>query len=189
MAALIAPVLVICLVLVGSMDGRAHAQLSNAIGNNGLVQVGFVANLQFPASQPTPNLQHIFVNVVAVRLNPKPTGSSTKFPPEDNPKWVTITIPSGTGVGNAGRPGDLQIDLLAGRTQLQLFNTGKARTETYHSVELSLDTTNPGYVVPVCSSVAGTTLEGCTATPLTLNNPTNQISFIATAQSWCRNRP
>ena len=86
MAALIAPVLVICLVLVGSMDGRAHAQLSNAIGNNGLVQVGFVANLQFPASQPTPNLQHIFVNVVAVRLNPKPTGSSTKFPPEDNPK-------------------------------------------------------------------------------------------------------
>ncbi|MFZ1887121.1 MAG: hypothetical protein WAU33_03765 [Candidatus Binataceae bacterium] len=180
MAALIAPVLLICLVIAGSMDGTARAQLSNAIGKNGLVQVGFVANLQFPAGQPTPNLQHIFVNVVAVRLNPKPTGNSTKFPPEDNPKWVTITIPSGTGVGNAGRPGDLQIDLLAGRTQLQLFNTGKARTETYHSVELSLDTTNPGYVVPVCSSVTGTTLEGCTATPLTLQNPSNQISFIAT---------
>lgn len=179
-AALIAPVLLICLMLVASMDGRAHAQLANPVGKNGLVQVGFVANLQFPAGQPTPNLQHIFVNVVAVRLNPKPTGNSTKFPPENNPKWVTITIPSGTGVGNAGRPGDLQIDLLAGRTQLQLFNTGKARTETYHSIELSLDTTNPGYVVPVCSSVAGTTLEGCTATPLTLNNPTNQISFIAT---------
>lgn len=179
-AALIVPVLLICLMLVASMDGRAHAQLANPVGKNGLVQVGFVANLQFPAGQPTPNLQHIFVNVVAVRLNPKPTGNSTKFPPENNPKWVTITIPSGTGVGNAGRPGDLQIDLLAGRTQLQLFNTGKARTETYHSIELSLDTTNPGYVVPVCSSVAGTTLEGCTATPLTLNNPTNQISFIAT---------
>ena len=180
-AALIAPVLLVCLVLAGSMDGTAHAQLSNAIGKNGLVQVGFVANLQFPTGEPTPNLQHIFVNVVAVRLNPKPTGNSTKLPPENNPKWVTITIPSGTGTGNAGRPGDLQIDLLAGRTQLQLFNTGKARTETYHTIELSLDTTNPGYVVPVCSSVNGTTLEGCTSTPLVLQSPGNQISFIDTA--------
>lgn len=179
MAALIAPVLLMCLVLTGSMDGRAHAQLANGTNGNGLVQVGFVANLQFPTSEPTPNFQHIFLNVVAVRLNPK--GTATTFPAENNPKWVTITIPSGTGVGNAGRPGDLQIDLLAGRTQLQLFNTGKARTDTYHSVELSIDTTNPGYVVPVCSSVTGTNLEGCTNTQLVLTNPANQISFVDTA--------
>ena len=181
LVALIAPILLICLVLAGSMSGVARGQTvnPNAGSKTGLVQVGFVANLQFPASAPTPNLQNIFLNVVAVRLNPKPKGTSTKLPNENDPKWVTIPIPSGTGAGAAGRPGDLQIDLLAGRTQLQLFNTAKVRTQTYHTVELSLDTTNPGYVVPVCSSVTGTTLEGCAQTPLSLQNPGNQISFIA----------
>jgi hypothetical protein len=182
MVALIAPILLLGLVLTGALDGVARGQTINPNGGSkfGLVQAGFVANLQFPSSEPTPNLQNIFLNVVAVRLNPKPKGKSTKLPNENDPKWVTIPIPSGTGVGSAGRPGDLQIDLLAGRTQLQLFNTAKVRTETYHTVELSLDTVNPGYVVPVCSSVTGATLEGCAQTPLALQNPGNQISFIAT---------
>ncbi|MGH7781754.1 MAG: hypothetical protein ACREQR_18210 [Candidatus Binataceae bacterium] len=180
MVALIAPILLICMLLTGSMDGTARGQAVPAGGSKqGLVQVGFVT--QLTDANPS-NLQNIFLNVVAVRLNPKPKGTSTKFPNESDPKWVTIPVPSGTGSGNGGRPGDLQIDLLAGRTQLQLFNTGNARIQTYHSVELELDTTNPGYVVPVCQQGTGITgsIEGCATAPLQLNNPGLQISFVST---------
>ena len=162
------------------MDGTARGQTINlnVSGNHGLVQVGFIT--QFTDQDPS-NLRNIFLNVVAVRLNPLPRKNSTKFPPENNSKWQTITIPTGTGTGNAGRPGDLQIDLLAGRTQLQLFNTAAVRIDQYRTVELILDTTNPGYVVPVCQQGSGLgTLEGCAYAPLQLQNPGNQILFLAT---------
>ena len=185
MAALITPSILICSLLIGGLNSRAHAQGVNPgrarTGNkSGLVQVGFVSAI---TDQNPANLQNIFLNVVGVRLNPLPRKHSKNqnIPNDNNPKWVNIPIPSGAGVGVAGRPGDLQIDLLAGRTQLQLFNTAGARTQTYNTIELLLDTTNPGYVVPVCSLLGGGPLEGCMTSPLQLANPGNQISIIATS--------
>jgi len=180
MAALIALLILICSPLIGGLNGRAWAQNFNPRGGrkNGLIQVGFVSAIT--DTSPS-NLANIFLNVIAVRFNPLPKKDSKNqnLPNENNPKWVTIPIPSGAGAGVAGRPGDLQIDLLAGRTQLQMFNTAAVRIQTFRSIELVLDTTNPGYVVPVCS--LGGALEGCTTVPLQLTNPGNQISILASS--------
>ncbi len=168
LVALAAPLFVLSSLVIGSFGsfGKAFA------GPLGQIQVGFVTNLQgFPA-----NIQNVFLNVQQVRVNPKIIKGGP--PPEANPKWVAIPVPTGTGVGLAGQPGDLQIDALAGQTSLQLFNTANVRLEKYQAVEVILDTTNPGYVVPVCSSVTGASLEGCIPYGLTLQSPGSQISFL-----------
>jgi hypothetical protein len=144
------------------------------------VQVGFVTTI---TGQPPSGLQNIFLNVTAVRLNPKPRPGAKNqgIPAEGDLNWRAIPVPAGVGIGINGKPGDLQIDMIAGQGRFQPFNTSRLRPDHYSSVEVVLDTKVPGSIVPVCSSGGGA-IEGCVAYPMALQNPGNQISFVSSSQ-------
>jgi hypothetical protein len=144
------------------------------------VQVGFITTI---TGQPPSGFQNVYLNVVAVRLNPKPKPGAKNqgIPGENDPGWESIPVPTGIGVGLAGKPGDLQIDMIAGQGKLQTFNTGAIRPNRYSSVEVLLDSSNIGSIVPVCTSGGGS-LEGCIAYPMVQQVAGSQISFVSPSQ-------
>jgi hypothetical protein len=141
------------------------------------VQVGFVTTI---SGEPPSGLQNVFLNVTAVRLNPKPhPGAKNQGIPVDaDLNWRSIPVPAGVGIGINGKPGDLQIDMIAGQGRFQTFNTSRIRPNRYSSVEVALDTSVPGTIVPICSSGGGA-IEGCVAYPMVLQNPSLSISFFS----------
>lgn len=182
---LIAPALIVSFLLIGSVfqsyrrTGLASST-PTAGPTSGNVQVGFVTTI---TGQPPSGLQNIFLNVVAVRINPKPKPGAKNqgIPGEGDANWRAIPVPAGVGIGLNGKPGDLQIDMIAGQSKYQTFNTAKVRPNQYSAVEVVLDTAVPGSIVPICSSGGGA-IEGCFAYPMVLQNPGNQISFVASNQ-------
>jgi hypothetical protein len=180
---LIAPLVVLFALLFGTVFRDRLANPATATPSpsprSASVQTGFVTTI---TGVPPSGLQNVFLNVIAVRLNAKPRpGKDQVIPNENDPGWQAIPVPEGVGVGLSGKPGDLQIDMLAGQSKFQTFNTGNIRPNTYSSVEVLLDTGLPGYIVPVCSSGGGA-IEGCVNYPMVLQSPGNQISFIASSQ-------
>lgn len=99
------------------------------------------------------------MNISGVRINPVANADVS------SPGWVTIAVPSEAGTGNGQNPGDLQIDLLHTQTAATFFNTGGVPPGTYQSVQILVNNTNPGTIVPACAS-AGTGNEGCIAYPM-----------------------
>ncbi len=179
----LAPLLILAGLLFGSNLRSFRPVAASTPGpgpTSGNVQVGFITTI---TGVPPSGLQNVFLNVVAVRLNPKPKPGSKNqgIPSENDGSWRAIPVPAGIGIGLNGKPGDLQIDMIAGQGKFQTFNTGPIRTNSYSSVEVVLDTGLPGTIVPVCSSGGGA-IEGCVAYPIQLQSPGNQISFIAPNQ-------
>jgi len=127
----------------------------------------------FPTNAPTPasvavafvgtgppgNFRSVLLNISGVRLN-------HSFDAATNATgWVTIAVPTGAGTGNGQNPGDLQIDLLHTQTAATFFNVGGVPVGTYQTVQVLVDSTDPGTIVPACQSGASNS-EGCTNYPL-----------------------
>lgn len=182
-AALLAPVLItLAIIFIGSGcsgsggGGGTPAQASTS--TNGSVQLSFTGSVS-PASGLA--MQSLLLNVVSVRMNP----SSDLTLSDADPGWQTVAAPAGTtagesvpsltvggffgpngnsvGVGQA--QSELQIDLALLQNNVVQFNIGKVRAITYGQIELLLDSSTPGIVVPQCG-VGTSTGEGCIAYPL-----------------------
>ncbi len=174
LAILLAPVLLILvLVLMGNTD-QAVAKTNSKKSE---VAIAFVSS--FAGGEPVSSYQRIALNVISVRLNPSTDPAVSDY----DPKWVTIPVPQGVGRsfgiatistgstyggsfgGNnqltvgTGRS-EVQIDMGAIQGVAQIFNSAKVKAKTYYVVELVLDQSTPGNVVPLCPGVfpAG---EGC----------------------------
>lgn len=143
--------MIICLLLAGAVPARATAKTQ--------VQIGFIGS-------PPPGFQNVLLNVVSVRINPHPGAA-----PNAN-SWEKIPAPP--GIGGAGTNAELQIDLNSSQNVPQLFNTAKVRTDSYKLVQLVLDSSNPGTLIPDCPG--GPPADGCINYPIQLNNP-NGVTF------------
>jgi hypothetical protein len=193
MAALLAPVSVILAIL---LFGVQHPEASTK--GKGNLQIAFTGSIT--TTSGFPNYQSVFLNVIAVRLNP--SGDITIS--DNDPNWQIIAAPDGTNKttsvpslsfgGNFGPNGsavtvgqgrsEVQIDLAALQNSVGVFNTGAVLAKTYNQVELSLDPTVPGVVVPQCGSASpgtGGPGEGCIPYPLQFppNSPVSTIRTIA----------
>ena len=172
-AILLVPALLI--LLLAFMGDSDRASAAKAPANKGIVAVAFVGSIGDAAA----TFQRITLNVVSIRLNPKPDTSISDF----DPGWVTISVPAGVGksfgigevntgsnfggsfsnsnnnvVLGEGRS-EIQIDLGAIQNVAQIFNAQAIAAKTYQQVELVLDTVTPGDIVPLCAgAIAG---EGC----------------------------
>jgi hypothetical protein len=183
---LIPPLLILSFFLFGSVlhSYRRTSLAANSTPTAGPtsanVQVGFITTI---TGVPPSGLQNVFLNVSSVRLNPKPhPGAANQgIPGENDLNWRAIPVPAGVGIGINGKPGDLQIDMIAGQGRFQTFNTSRIRPNRYSTVEVVLDTKVPGTIVPICSSGGGA-IEGCVAYPIVLQSPGNQISFVSASQ-------
>ncbi len=172
--AILAPVVVVCAIVMGSIHGTAPAL---AAKKKASLQVAFITNVTGLSGAPVNHIQNLFLNVSSVRINPKPKpgNKNQSTPAEGAGNWVTIPIPSGVGNVSHGNPGDLQIDMIAGQSQAQYYNTGSVTQKTYYTVELEFDTSNPGFVVPNCPSAGPR--EGCINYPVIFANPGGQVVF------------
>lgn len=179
--ALIAPILVVIGLMMadgcgGGGGGSSSAAAARPPTPQGYAAIGFnTAQLLSPGA---PLYKNVFLNVVAVRMNPSTNADVSEF----SPHWVSINVPPATGVNIAtgsintglgfgglffggtaqaligqGRA-ELQIDMTALQNVAQIFNVQPIIPNTYHQFEVILDPLAPGDVVPTCSGVLG---EGC----------------------------
>ncbi len=124
-------------------------------------------------SPPQGNFKSVLLNISGIRIN------QTADAGPNAPGWVTIAVPSGVGSGNQANPGDLQIDLVQYQTGAKIFNVGGVPVGAYRTVQILVDPTNPGTIVPACQSGVSNT-EGCVNYPIQFdtNNPSaNSIIF------------
>ena len=174
---LLAPILIFCALCLGpaACSGGNGSSAALPSPTNANVQVAFISTLTASSSLP-PNflqsLQNFVVNVTGVRMNPLPTASGAPTPSETNGKWVVIPVPSATATGSGS--GVVPFDVISGQSQMQVFNTLGVNARKFVTIELVLDTTQPGYIVPQC---AGENLEGCVRYPVQLENPTFPLQF------------
>lgn len=142
------------------------------------IQAEFITSLTSNVPGLTPaSLQNFFINVTNIRIIPLPTGSKSATPSETSGKWIVIPVPTSTATGSVS-PGDVAVDVLAGRGQMQVFNTARVKSGTFRTGEVVLDTALPGFIVPLCPPAAPPSdVEGCVRYPIQLNNPTNSLQF------------
>jgi hypothetical protein len=144
-------IIVVCLLLAGAVPARATQKAR--------VQIGFVG-------VPPPGFQNVLLNVVSVRINPKAGAAPNAG------SWQKVPAPP--GIGNSGVNAELQIDLNSSQNMPQLFNTAAVRTDGYKIVQLVLDSSNPGTLIPNCPGIPPA--DGCINYPIQVNNP-NGITF------------
>ncbi|MBV8361389.1 MAG: hypothetical protein JO189_26145 [Deltaproteobacteria bacterium] len=175
-----AALLILVLVVVGNLlVGRSRVE---SAGGTGIVELAFTATLSTSNGQPVSSqYQRVLLNVMSVRLN-----TSTDLSLSDtDPSWITIPLPAAMPSNiptqfintslNFGSSGTLltaplsilQLDLMPLQNLPVFFNFAKVPGETYGQIELVLDSTTPGYAVPLCpqSASAG---EGCITYPAVL---------------------
>ncbi len=128
----------------------------------GNIQVGFLG-------VPPAGFQSALINVIAISVNPKPNAAP------DDARWVNVNVPTGAGVGSTAKPGVLQFDLNQIQTVPALFNTTAARADNYQLALITLDSTNPGTLIPACPSAGA--LEGCVSYPVQLQNAGIPLEF------------
>jgi len=195
--ALLAPVLVLFSVaLVPVETGRAQQTT-----NGGTVVIALTGSPPATQLPYTPAFQSLAFNVLAVRLNPSTDPSI--FQDQTDPNWVTVPVAQGVGLntgsmvdvftqlavlfnlnttgpnpGSAGTgPSELQVDMNQIQTVPQLLNSQLVPANTYHAIELELDGSNAGTVVPICLEEASSQLEGCIASQIALVDPS---AFLTT---------
>jgi hypothetical protein len=143
----------------------------------------------------TPGFQSISFNVLAVKLNP--STDPNIFQNQADPNWTTIPVAQGVGFNDVGTvdvftqlatlfnlntigpnpggagtgPSEFQVDINQIQTVPQLFNAALVPANTYHAIELVLDGSNAGTVVPTCLENPASLLEGCIASQISLVNP------------------
>ncbi|MGH7812619.1 MAG: hypothetical protein ACREQI_01265 [Candidatus Binataceae bacterium] len=160
---------VIAAAVIALAPANARAGLKK---NKATVQIGF---LGIPPSQLSPPVyfQHVLLNVIGVRVNPKANAGGTEK------HWQRIPAPPGGVNGAATNSGDLQIDLNTIQNVPVIFNSALLRPESggcsgakgakaYQIAELDLDPTNPGSLVPFCGQAGDS--EGCISYPIVLDN-------------------
>jgi hypothetical protein len=169
---LLPPILIFAALCVGpaGCGTSSSSSVPTPTASAGFVQVAFISELAGASSQ----FQNFFLNVVGVRMNPRPNTSNTATPSETNGKWVVIGAPTATSTSSSS--GEVPIDLLGGQSQLQVFNTFGLRSGKFTTVEVVLDTANPGFIVPQCAG--GGNLEGCVRFPIQLENPGTPLKFL-----------
>jgi hypothetical protein len=187
-AALLAPVLIIFSILI---TGTETPQASTT--TKGFVQLSFTGSVSATSGLA---FQSLLLNVISVRVN----ASTNADVSEADPGWQIIAAPVGTTAGeslpslttggNFGPNGnsvsvgqaqsELQIDLALLQNSIVQFNIGKIKAITYNQIELLLDPSTPGYVVPQCG-VGNSVGEGCVAYPLQFaaNLPNGSIRTTA----------
>ena len=74
----------------------------------------------------------------------------------------------------------MQVDLNHIQTVPQLFNSQLVPATTYHAIELVLDGSNAGTVVPTCLENPSSLLEGCIASQISLSNPSQFLTTLST---------
>ena len=168
MFTLLTPVFLI-LALVMLAD-RHPVSAASVPGGDGTVHLAFIGNVvqvdadNVPIASPPPlPYQHLYLNVIGIRLNP----STQTSPPiaEGDPNWVTIPAPVLKGVGNGTGTPQLSIDITQIGQLAQFFNNFNIKAKHYNQIELLLNSTNPGTIVPLCSALASPG-EGCTPYPI-----------------------
>ncbi len=122
----------------------------------GAVEIGFV-------DSPSSGYQAISLNIVSVRLNP----STNPNVSDSDANWKVITAPPGSNIATGGT---LNVNLLDFQTNATVFNTARIVAQDYQQIEVVVDATFPGTVIPSCSSGA---FEGCVSYPLTFTVSTN----------------
>jgi hypothetical protein len=110
----------------------------------GSLEIGFV-------DSPSNNFQAINLNIVSVRLNPSTDASVS----DADPNWVSVSAPPGAG------PGELSVNLLELQNNAMVFNIGQVTAQVYHQIEVMIDSTHPGLVIPSCVTGASPPTEGC----------------------------
>jgi hypothetical protein len=129
---------------------------STVIPATGSLEIGFV-------DSPSKNFQAISLNVSVVRLNPSTNASV----PDTDPNWVTVSAPPGAG------PGELSVNLLDFQNNAMVFNTGSVTAQVYNQIEVVVDATLPGIVIPSCLSGSTPTQEGCITADASFSGSTN----------------
>jgi hypothetical protein len=196
--ALLAPVLVL-LLAVQVPVGTAEAQ--QFTGPGGTLVIALTGSPPAPNLPFTPAFQSLAFNVLAVRLSPSTDPGI--FQNQGDPSWVTVPVAQGVGLNTnatsdvftqlatlfnlnttgpnpaaAGTgPSELQVDINQIQTVPQLFNSQLVPPDTYHAIELQLDGSNAGTVVPICLEEASSQLEGCIASQIALVDPS---AFLTT---------
>src|SRR5215475_14913363 len=156
--------------VLGSLPGSQNRSYAKFKATTANLEIGITAKITGASSA---DFQKVFLNLVAVRINPKPNSKNTNAPNQTDKKWFTIGVPTGSATPTSAKPGDVQIDMIAAQSQLQLFNIIGISPNTYHTLELVLDAVTPGTIVPIC----GTGIEGCINYPIQLQNRTTQLSI------------
>jgi hypothetical protein len=146
-------IVVVCVLVGGTTPALA--------GKTASVQIGFLGTQPFsdPILKTPIPFQNVLLNVIAVRINPHANAAPSSG------SWQKIPVPP--GIGGSNSLGELQIDLNSSQNVPQLFNTAKVRTGNYRIVQLLLDPTNPGSLIPNCP---GPSADGCINYPIQLIN-------------------
>ena len=166
LVALIVPLILCASALFVSPGCGGGGSSSTPVPTTAAVGIAFVGA---PPTEP-PVFRNIFFNISAVRLNPQPTPSAS------DPEWVSISVP--TGAGNT-TPGNVQLDINNLRAQSQFFNIGTIPQGTYNAIQVVLDQSQPGMVVPTCLASSG--FEGCINYPMALFNPAQAVQVQLSA--------
>ena len=194
--ALLVPVLVLFVAVLVSI-GTGHSQVS---GSAGTLVIALTGAPPPPNPPYTPGFQSLTFNVLAVKLNP--STDPNIFQNQADPDWTTIPVAQGVGLNDVGTvdiftqlvtlfnlnstgpnpagagtgPSELQVDLNHIQTVPQLFNSQLVPATTYHAIELVLDGSNAGTVVPTCLEDPSSLLEGCIASQISLSNPSQFLT-------------
>lgn len=145
--------------------GVATPALAKQKGN---LQIGFTGTIVNQSGQPNQRFKNVYLNIQQVRVSASATPGSGGFQP--------IAVPFGIAQQTRGKPADLQLDLNNIQNTPQLFNSAAVKANTYKTIEVDLDTSNPGTIVPLCPSGGAGSVEGCAPYKVTLQN-TNGLTF------------
>jgi hypothetical protein len=207
--ALLVPILILLAALMPSGTGHGQAVSSGVSGPAGTIVIaltGAPPSPTPPQSPPfTPGFQSLSFNVLAVKLNP--STDPNIFQDQNDPNWTTIPVAPGVGINNTGTVNvfvqlatlfnlsgggpnpagagtgvsELQVDLNQLQTVPTLFNSFLVPANTYHAIELVLDGSNAGTVVPTCLETPSSLLEGCIASQISLVNPSQFLTTMSLA--------
>jgi hypothetical protein len=172
---LLPPLIALCALIIPFGCGGGGSSSATATPTPASVAIALVG------VPPPGNFRSILLNISGVRIN------KTANADQAASGWTTISVPSLAGSGNGQSPGDLQLDLLNTQTGAVFFNVGGAQQGTYQTVQVLVDTTNPGTIIPACQSGVSNT-EGCINYPMTFNTLALPLIFpLATPLSVSAN--
>lgn len=166
--------------MITNMRVAVAAKVPNGDGTIQLAFIGSIVQVDSagtPIADPSPlPYQHIYLNVLGVRLNPN-VGAA-----EGDRNWVTISPPVQNGIGNKAGTSQTTIDL----TQIgqlaaffsNAFVKANKKNQVYSEAELLLNSANPGSIVPLCSALPSPG-EGCTAYPIAFPPSSSPLSIRA----------
>ncbi len=129
------------------------------------------------------------------------------FQNQGDPNWTTIPVAPGVGLNNLGTVNvftqlatlfnlnttgpnpagagvgvsELQVDINHIQSVPTLFNSYLVPANTYHAIELVLDGSNAGTVIPTCLENPQSLLEGCIASQISLVNPQQYLTTMSFA--------